>query len=244
MSVRTTLGSLKPAPTEGWMATLLLAIVSAVVAAGVAIHLREAFGPLRLGFKSAVPFAIMAPILALVPSDTGRRLAASGAVVAMVATTWACVAVFGLPLQAGILVPFLGLDRIEFTPLVVAAIVLATAVALRPAHDRGPLRGLRPSSLLLAGAESVYFVGFLLTSTASLGVASWTLVGGGVLLAAISRGVSPRVGVAGAAAFVAMGVWSSSPYAAGLVHLAALSPTHVGPWWNSNVPDGTTSARD
>lgn len=207
---------------------LLLAIVSIGVAAGIAIHLREAFGPLRLGFKSAVPFAVMAPILTWIPSDAGRRLAASGAVAAMVATTWACVAVFGLPLQVGVLVPFLGLDRLELAPLVVAGTVLAAAVALRPAHDRWSVRTLRPSSLVLAGAESVYFVGFLLASTANLGLESWALVGGGVLLAAISRGVSPGVGVAGAAAFIAMGVWSSSPYAASLIHLATLSSTRVG----------------
>jgi hypothetical protein len=198
------------------------------VAAGIAIHLREAFGPLRLGFKAAVPFAILAPILTWMPSNAGWRLAAFGAIAAMVATTGACVAVFGLPLQAGILVPFLGLDRLELMPLAVALTVAATAVALRPAHDRWSVRTLRPSSLALAGAESVYFVGFLLASTANLGLESWVLVGGGVLLAAISRGVSPVVGVAGAAAFVAMGLWSSSPYAASLIHLATLSSTRVG----------------
>ena len=224
-------GSWQSGRSQSRRTALLLAIVSAGVAVGIAIHLREAFGPLRLGFKSAVPFAIMAPILAWIPSDAGRRLAASSAVAAMVATTWACVAVLGLPLQAGILLPFLGLDRLELTPLLVAGTVLAAAVVLRPAHDRWSVRALRPSSLLLAGAESVYFVGFLLASTANLGAESWVLVGGGVLLAAISRGVSPGFGVAGAAVFVAMGLWSSSPYAASLIHLAALSPTCVGRHW-------------
>lgn len=208
-------------------ATLLLAIVSIAVAAGLAFQLREAFGPLRLGFKSAVPFAIMAPVLTLLPSRVGWRLATSGAVVAMAATTWACVAVFGVPLQASILVPLLGLDRVALTPLAVAALVWVAAIAVRPALDGWSPRRLRPSSVLLAGAESVYFVGFLLTSTAHMGAESWALVGGGVLLAALARGVSPAVGVAGAAAFVAVGVWSSDAYAASLVHLAALSPAWV-----------------
>ena len=207
-------------------AALLLAIVAAGVAVGVIVQLHEEFGLLRLGFKIAVPFAVMAPILTLVGLDVGRRWATSSAVVAMVATAWACVAVFGLPLQADVLVPFLGLDRIDLQTMVVAVIVLVTAVSLRPSQEGwSPRMMLRPSALVLAGAESVYFVGFLLMSTANLGVESWALVGGGVLLSAISRGVSPRVGVAGAAAFVAMGVWSSSPYAASLVHLVALSPT-------------------
>ncbi len=203
-----------------------LAVVCCVPAAvGVAlfVELRQPFDPVRLAVKSAVPFAALLPALALFPAGAARaRLSAALELLAIGAVTAACLAVFGVQLRPTILLPLLLLTRFEVAPFAVAVALLAVVVAIRSIRGNGLAAWGSASDLPIAGAEAVYFAGFLLASTTHLGGWSWSIVALGMALAATARGVSLQRAACGAAACVAMSAWSGSPYAVFVVHLALL----------------------
>ncbi len=208
------------------LSTARLAVVCCVpVAVGIALfgELRQPFDPVRLAVKSAVPFAALLPAVALFPAGTARaRLSAALELLAIAGATAACLAVFGIQLRSTILLPLLLLTRFEVAPFAVAAALLAVVVAIRSIRGNGFAAWSAPSDLPIAAAEAVYFAGFLLASTTHLGGWSWSIVALGMALAATVRGVSLLRAAFGAASCVAMTVWSESPYAVFVVHLALL----------------------
>jgi hypothetical protein len=82
--------------------------------------------------------------------------------------------------------------------------------------------------LVVSAGEAVYFGGFLLGSTAHLGLWSYAIVPLGQALAAAVRGMPLRQGILGAYALVAMIAWSGNSYLGVLVHLGWLA-TPVDP---------------
>ncbi|MFQ5512870.1 MAG: hypothetical protein ACE5FG_00415 [Myxococcota bacterium] len=195
----------------------------AMVALALVLLLREPFGPLRLAVKSAVPLAALVPAALWQRAGRGRTTLRALAVLAAVTTaTLSCVAVLGVPLRTDVLIPFLGLSLPGLKPLLIAVPLLLASVALRLARSGSPRGILTPGELLFAIGESVYFAGFLLTSTQGLGVWSWSIVGSAQLAAASLRGVAPLRALLGSVSLVSMMLWSGTTYGALLVHLALL----------------------
>lgn len=203
-----------------------VAVVCCVpVVVGVALfaELRQPFDPVRLAVKSAVPFAALLPALVLLPAGSARvRLSLALELLAIGAVTAACLAVFGVQLRPTILLPLLQLTQFEIAPFAAATALLAVVVAIRSIRGNGLAAWGSASDLPIAAAEAVYFAGFLLASTTHLGLWSWSIVALGMALAATARGSSLLRAAFGAAACVAMMVWSQSPYAVFAVHLALL----------------------
>lgn len=206
-------------PRTALRALVALAIPLGVAIAGVAV-LQQPFDSLRLATKSAIPFAALVPAALLLrrgaPFDVASVVLLCAATVG---ATLACIAVFGVPLDVRVLVPLLSLER---TDQVLIVGLLAAAVALFRWRVRGEA-GPSPADALVALVESIYFGGFLLASTAPLGIGSWALVGAGLVLSALVRGAPAPRALVGATAFVGVMLWSGSPWAGCLAHAALLN---------------------
>ncbi len=212
--------------------TLQLATAVAVpmaVAVVLMQEIRQPFDPAKLAVKSAVPFAALLSALLLLPAGAVRASGSAAlAIVAMGAATLSCLLVFGVPLTPQVLIQLLALTAPDLGPLLLALGILGTTVAARR------WRGYRwapwgsAADLAIGAAEAVYFGGFLLASTEHLGAWSWSLVGAGLALSARSRGAPPWRALGGAATVVVMILWSGSPYAAFLTHIALLGSSKRG----------------
>lgn len=212
-----------------WLVPRLAAIaVSIAIGASVLWQLREGFGLPRLAAKSLLPFATLVPLAAWIAS---RRLrdAAGTLVLTVTATTAmvACFAVFGLPIDASVLAPLLGVEAPRLLALALAVALLLASV--RAWTLAGSLREPRIiTDSLFAVVEGVYFGGFLIGSTGHLGLPAALLVAGGQLLAARARGVPLGRAFVGSGALVGVALWSGSAYAAIAVHLLLLGSS--GMW--------------
>ncbi len=210
-----------------WLRIAILVMVPLSVGAAVALLLREPFGPMRLAAKSVVPFAVLLPVMSLMGRARARSATSLAAtLVTMTVVTWACFAVYGVPVDPRLILSLLSLAEPSFGPIGLALGIGLPVIALRYRFGHQSLTWAGPGpallAVILAAGEATYFGGFLLGSTASLGTWSWALVGAGVLLSAALRGVPTTRALIGSAAFVAMMTWSGSPYAAFLIHVAFL----------------------
>ena len=211
---------------------LQLAAVAVPIVVGAVLiqELREPFDPVRLAVKSSVPFAALLPAIVLLPAGTRRAVGAAAiAFSAMGLATWSCLAVFGVPLDREVLFSILALTRPDIGSLLLSLALLGVAVAVRRWRGTQWTIWGSLSNVAVGAAEAVYFGGFLLASTANLGAWSWSLVGTGLALSASLRGACLWRALGGAVAMVAITLWSGSPYAAFLTHLALLgSPMQSG----------------
>ncbi len=211
-----------------WLVPRLAAIaVSVAVGASVLWQLREGFGLPRLAAKSLLPFATLVPLAAWIAS---RRLrdAAGTLVLSVTATTAmvACFAVFGLPIDASVLAPLLGVEAPRLLVLALGVAVLLASV--RAWTFAGSLQDSRiVTDSLFAVIEGVYFGGFLIGATGHLGLPAGLLVAGGQLLTASARGVPLLRAFVGSGTLVLVALWSGSAYAAIAVHLLLLGSSGV-----------------
>ena len=203
----------------------------ALVAVVLAQHLREGFGMTRLVAKSLLPFATLLPLAVLLRPRAlrqalGMGLVASTAGGAMVL----CYAVFGTPLEPGVLA---GLYRLHAPHLAGLALLASLAVvALRAGWAGARWWGLPVlSDALFAGVEAVYFGGFLLGATGHLGLPALLAVAGGQALVAGARGVGLGRALGGAAVLVVVAWASASAYAALAAHLLLLGSPETTPTW-------------
>ena len=198
--------------------------VPIIVAAVLLQEIRQPFSPARLAAKGAVPFAALLPALLLLPAGALRATGSAVlALSAMGAATLSCLAVFGVPLTAQVLLSLLALATPpDSGPLLVALGILGTAVVVRRWRGYGRSTSTSAADLAIGAAEAVYFGGFLLASTTHLGAWSWILVGVGLALSASSRGAPAWRALGGATAMVVITLWSESAYVAFLTHSALL----------------------
>ena len=221
------LRSASPEATTGERRTRAIQLVMAfgiplAFTVGLVAVLWQPFDPIRLAIKSGVPFAVLLPTTLLVPSRVRGVAAAALVLPTMALVTWVCLAVFGVRANWDILLPLLALTQLHPSSLLLALGLLGMIIAVRrwSGHAFAPWGSV--ADLLIGAGEAIYFGGFLLASTATLGLWSWGLIWTGLVLSAKVRQVPLWRAVAGASAFVGAMVWSGSPYSAFLTHIALL----------------------
>lgn len=210
---------------------------------GLAAVVREPFTPLRLALKGIAPAVATLPIALALPAGRLRSGAvATISVIAMTLLTALCLAVYGVPMRADVLLPFLALTPPALGPVVMALTLLAGMTAAGLRFDRISMPARSVVEVLLAAAETVYFMGFLLGATRSMGPGAWALVAAAQVLSVLGRGVPARRAIWGSAAVVAAALWSGSPYVAFLVHLSLLGrPDRPGPLQRTRLRRGIRS---